>query len=93
MANALDDIAALKGIEPNWSNISLVNSSTQQAALSKLITNAVASSEPRLGTVTPNLQLAIGVASTTVASGSATPAQAAATLQAAAAKMPNHGAV
>ena len=93
VANALDDIAALKGIEPNWSNVSLVNSSTQQAALSKLITNAVASSEPRLGTVTPNLQLAIGVASTTVASGSATPAQAAATLQAAAAKMPNHGAV
>jgi ABC-type glycerol-3-phosphate transport system substrate-binding protein len=93
VANALDDIAALKGIEPNWSNISLVNSGTQQAALSKLITNAVASSEPRLGTVTPNLQLAIGVASTTVASGSATPAQAAATLQAAAAKMPNHGAV
>ena len=93
VANALDDIAALKGIEPNWSNVSLVNSSTQQAALSKLITNAVASSEPRLGTVTPNLQLAIGVASTTVASGSATPAQAAAALQAAAAKMPNHGAV
>ncbi len=93
VANALDDIAALKGIEPNWSNVSLVNSSTQQAALSKLITNAVASSEPRLGTVTPNLQLAIGVASTTVASGTATPAQAAATLQAAAAKMPNHGAV
>ena len=75
VANALDDIAALKGIEPNWSNISLVNSSTQQAALSKLITNAVSSSEPRLGTVTPNLQLAIGVASTTVASGSATPAR------------------
>ena len=93
VANALDDIAALKGIEPTWSNISLVSSGTQQAALSKLITNAVASSEPRLGTVTPNLQLAIGVASTTVASGSATPAQAAATLQAAAAKMPNHGAV
>jgi raffinose/stachyose/melibiose transport system substrate-binding protein len=93
VANALDDIAALKGIEPKWSNISLVNSSTQQTALSKLITNAVSSSEPRLGTVTPNLQLAIGVASTTVASGSATPAQAAATLQAAAAKMPNHGAV
>jgi hypothetical protein len=33
------------------------------------------------------------VASTTVASGSATPAQAAATLQASAAKMPDHGAV
>jgi raffinose/stachyose/melibiose transport system substrate-binding protein len=93
VANALDDIAALKGIQPNWKQVSLVNSSSQQAALSKLITNAVASSEPRLGTVSPNLQLAIGSAATTVAAGSATPAQAAATLQATAAKMPNHGAI
>jgi raffinose/stachyose/melibiose transport system substrate-binding protein len=93
VANALDDIASLKGIEPNWPDISLVNSPVQQAALSKLIASAVTSSEPRLATVSPNLQLAIGVASTTVASGSATPAQAAATLQAAAAKMPDHGAV
>lgn len=93
VANALDDIASLKGIQPNWSQISLVNSSVQQNALNKLITNAVASSEPRLGTVSSNLQTAIGVASTTVASGSTSPAQAAATLQAAAAKMPNHGAV
>jgi raffinose/stachyose/melibiose transport system substrate-binding protein len=93
VANALDDIASLKGVEPNWSNISLVSPSGQQPVLSKLISNAVLSSEPRLATVSPNLQLAIGVASTTVASGSATPAQAASTLQAAAAKMPNHGAV
>jgi raffinose/stachyose/melibiose transport system substrate-binding protein len=93
VANALDDIAALKGVQPDWSQIDLVNSSTQQAALSQLITHAVASTEPRLATVSPNLQLAIGVASTTVASGSATPAQAAATLQAAAAKMPDHGAI
>jgi raffinose/stachyose/melibiose transport system substrate-binding protein len=93
VANALDDIAALKGIEPNWSQISLVNSGSQQAALSKLITNAVSSSEPRLATVSVNLQTAIGSATTTVASGSVTPAQAAATLQAAAAKLPNHGAV
>jgi ABC-type glycerol-3-phosphate transport system substrate-binding protein len=93
VANALDDIASLKGIQPDWSNISLVSPTVQQAALSKLITNAVSSSEPRLATVSTNLQLAIGVASTTVASGGATPSQAAATLQAAAAKMPNHGAV
>ena len=93
VANALDDIAALKGIQPNWSNTGLVNPSLQQAALSQLITKAVSSDEPRLATVSTNLQLAIGVASTTVASGSATPAQAAATLQAAAAKMPDHGAI
>jgi ABC-type glycerol-3-phosphate transport system substrate-binding protein len=91
VANALDDIASLKGIEPVWSGISLVNAKAQQPVLDKLITNAVDSAEPRLATVSPNLQLAIGTASTTVASGSATPAQAAATLQAAAAKMPDHG--
>ncbi len=51
VANALDDIAALKGVQPDWSQISLVNSGSQQAALSKLITSAVASSEPRLATV------------------------------------------
>ncbi len=93
VANALDDIASLKGVQPNWAQISLVNSSLQQSALNKLITSAVASAEPRLGTVSTNLQTAIGVASTTVASGSATPDQAAATLQAAEAKMPNHGSV
>lgn len=93
VANALNDIAALKGVSPDWSQISLVSQSAQQSALSKLIANAVTSPEPRLGTVSPNLQLAIGTASTTVAAGSASPAQAAATLQAAAAKLPNHGAV
>ncbi|MGH3166192.1 MAG: extracellular solute-binding protein, partial [Trebonia sp.] len=93
VANALDDIASLKGIEPTWSQIGLVDSAAQRPALSKLITNAAASSEPRLGTVSPNLQTAIGTATTTVAAGSATPAQAAATLEAAAAKMPDHGAV
>jgi ABC-type glycerol-3-phosphate transport system substrate-binding protein len=93
VANALNDIAALKGVSPDWSQISLVSPSAQQPALSKLITNAVTSPEPRLGTVSPNLQLAIGTASTTVAAGSASPTQAAATLQAAAAKLPNHGAV
>jgi ABC-type glycerol-3-phosphate transport system substrate-binding protein len=93
VANALNDIAALKGVSPKWPQISLVSPTVQQAALSKLITSAVASPEPRLATVSVNLQLAIGTASTSVAAGSATPAQAAATLQAAAAKMPDHGAV
>ncbi len=93
VADALDDIAALKGVQPNWPTISLVQSGAQQPVLSKLISGAVTSDEPRLATVSPDLQLAIGSASTTVASGSATPAQAAATLQAAAAKLPNHGAV
>jgi ABC-type glycerol-3-phosphate transport system substrate-binding protein len=91
VANALDDVAALKGIEPKWASTGLVNSSAQQPALSKLITSAVTSDEPRLATVSTNLQTAIGVASTTVASGSATPAKAAATLGKTAAGLPDHG--
>ena len=91
VANALDDVASLKGVQPNWSDIKLVSPSVQQSSLQNLIKNAVASGEPRLGTVSADLQTAIGVASTTVASGSATPAKAAATLQAAAAKLPHHG--
>jgi ABC-type glycerol-3-phosphate transport system substrate-binding protein len=91
VANALDDVAALKGIQPDWPDTGLVNSSVQQTALAKLIGQAVTSSEPRLGTVSTNLQTAIGVASTTVASGSASPAKAAATLQSTAAGLPSHG--
>jgi len=92
VANALDDIAALKGIQPAWSAVPLVTPSVQQPVLSKVIQQAVNATEPRLATQSVNLQLAIGVATTTVASGTA-PAKAAATLQAAAAQMPNHGAV
>ncbi len=49
--------------------------------LQHLIATTTTSTEPRLSTVSANLQQAIGVASTTVAAGSATPAQAAATLE------------
>jgi raffinose/stachyose/melibiose transport system substrate-binding protein len=52
----------------------------QQPNLQHLIADTTTSTEPRLSLVSANLQQAIGVASTTVAAGSATPAQAAATL-------------
>jgi raffinose/stachyose/melibiose transport system substrate-binding protein len=91
VANALDDIAALKGIQPVWSNVPLVNGSVQQLVLSKLIQQASATAEPRLATQSTVLQTAIQNATTTVAAGSATPAQAAATLQSAAAALPDHG--
>jgi raffinose/stachyose/melibiose transport system substrate-binding protein len=81
VANLLNDIPSLKGVQPDWSTVKLVSGSVQQANLQHLIASAVASTEPRLSTVSANLQQAIGVASTTVAAGSATPAQAAATLE------------
>ena len=39
VANALDDIASLKGIQPKWSNIHLVSPAVQQGALQQTIAN------------------------------------------------------
>jgi ABC-type glycerol-3-phosphate transport system substrate-binding protein len=87
VADILNDIPALTSAKPNWSSVKLVNPTVQQPALEKLITDAGKSTEPRLATVSADLQTAIGVASTTVAAGSASPEQAAATLQSTAEKI------
>jgi raffinose/stachyose/melibiose transport system substrate-binding protein len=87
VANVLNDIPALNGLHPDWSDIKLVDPGVQQPVLNQLIAKAGQSSEPRLANVSANLQTAIGVASTTVAAGSKTPQQAASILQAAAAKL------
>lgn len=84
IANALNDIPALNGVKPQWADIQMPSKGTQQAPIQKLIEQAGSVSEPRLSLISANLQTAIGVASTTVAAGQATPAQAAATLQASA---------
>jgi raffinose/stachyose/melibiose transport system substrate-binding protein len=81
VANLLNDIPSLDGIQPDWSTVKLVNGTVQESNLQQLIKSTSTSSEPRLSLVSANLQQAIGVASTTVAAGSATPAQAAATLE------------
>jgi raffinose/stachyose/melibiose transport system substrate-binding protein len=88
VADILNDIPALTSVQPDWDNsVKLVNPAVQRPALEKLITDAGKSSEPRLATVKADLQTAIGVASTTVAAGQATPEQAAATLQSTAEKI------
>lgn len=81
VGNLLNDIPSLNAVQPNWSSVALVNDSAQQSNLQQLIKSTSVSSEPRLSTVSANLQQAIGVASTTVAAGSATPTQAASTLE------------
>jgi len=81
VANVLNDIPALKGIQPDYAAANLVNAPVQQPILEKLITAASNSTEPRLATVNADMQTAIGVASTTVPAGDATPEEAAATLQ------------
>lgn len=81
VANALNDIASLNGVQPDWSAAGLVNAEVQQPILEDIQARAAESAEPRLSLVSAALQQAIGVASTSVAEGTATPAEAAATLQ------------
>ncbi len=80
VANLLNDIPSLAGVQPDWNTVKLVSNAMQQPNLQHLIAQTATGTEPRLSLVSANLQQAIGVASTTVAAGSATPAQAAATL-------------
>lgn len=87
VADILNDIPALVSAQPNWDTVKLVNPEAQKPALEKLISDAGKSDEPRLATVVADLQTAIGVASTTVAAGEATPEEAAATLQDTASKI------
>jgi ABC-type glycerol-3-phosphate transport system substrate-binding protein len=81
VANLLNDIPSVTGIQPDWSSVKLVDDAAQRPVLQQLVGRTAVSTEPRLSLVSANLQQAIGVASQTVAAGKATPAQAAATLQ------------
>jgi ABC-type glycerol-3-phosphate transport system substrate-binding protein len=81
VANELNDFPSLKGINPDWKSIALVDQSAQLPVISKLIAQTSAVTEPREAPLNAQMQQAIQVAATTVAAGQATPAQAAATLQ------------
>ncbi len=84
VANGLNDFPSLRGISPDWNSIQLVDPHVQLPVISKLIDQTSRVTEPREAPLNAQMQQAIQVAATTVAAGQATPAQAAATLQAAA---------
>jgi raffinose/stachyose/melibiose transport system substrate-binding protein len=84
VANVLNNIPALVGVQPQWANIELVNADAQLAAVQELLAAGAQATAPRVGILSGDLVTAIGVAATTVAAGEATPEQAAATLQQAA---------
>jgi ABC-type glycerol-3-phosphate transport system substrate-binding protein len=81
VANALNDISALKQVSPKWTDIKLVDPAQQQATLDTLIKSAGKTTEPRLGDVGTKLGQAIGVATASVIAGQATPNAALSTLQ------------
>ncbi|MCS3843648.1 ABC transporter substrate-binding protein [Microbacterium sp. AK031] len=81
VADAINDIPSLTGVEPAWDNLDLVDAELQQPILQDLIASTATADEPRLSLISAEMQEAIGVASTTVAEGRATPEEAAATMQ------------
>ena len=84
VADVLNDLPALNGVTPHWDAIKLTDEKVSRAPLEQLIKEAAPVTEPRLGLIGVDLGVAIGVASTTVAEGKATPEEAAQTLQKAA---------
>ena len=84
VADQLDDIPSLKGIEPNFNQIKFVDPSTQMQPVGDYLKNAGTVTEPREALLSADVQTAILAAASSVATGSATPQQAANTLQQAA---------
>lgn len=81
VADAINDIPSLTGVEPAWDELDLVDPELQEPVLQDLIAATATTDEPRLSLISAELQEAIGVASTTVAEGQATAEQAAADMQ------------
>jgi raffinose/stachyose/melibiose transport system substrate-binding protein len=84
VADALDDLPQLLGVTPSWDSIKMPDKSVQESAVKALGVEAGKATESRFRYLNSDVQDAIITAATSVGGGSATPAQAAATLQAAA---------
>ncbi|MDR1187842.1 MAG: extracellular solute-binding protein [Bifidobacteriaceae bacterium] len=81
VGDLLNQIPSLKGIEPDMSQINLVNPDVQTPAISELYANATSSDEPRLASVSADLNTAIQLATTAVAGGQQTAQEACDELQ------------
>jgi ABC-type glycerol-3-phosphate transport system substrate-binding protein len=84
VANQLNDVPALKGIEPNFAEIKFVDPAVQQAPVKDLLAKVATVAQPRFALLSQDVQDAIFQAATSVATGKSTPEEAANTLQQAA---------
>lgn len=80
VANAIDLIPGLEGVEPQWDELGLVAPDVQVPAIQNLYAEAAATDESRNQFVSPALAQAFDVAVASVLEGSTTPAEAIATL-------------
>lgn len=84
IADQLDDLPALKSVEPNFNAIQLVDPAGQTQPVQNLVSQVGNVTEPRESLLSSDVQNAILAAAASVATGKATPADAANTLQQAA---------
>ena len=84
VANQLNDLPALSTVQPDFNEIKFVDPAIQKAPVQELLQKVSTVDQPRFALISNDVQTAILAAATSVASGSATPQQAADTLQQAA---------
>ena len=85
VADQLNDVPALKGIEPNFEEINFVDPATQEAPVKDLLAKVAPVTQPRFALLNQDVQDAIFQAAQSTATGKTTPEEAANTLQEAAA--------
>jgi raffinose/stachyose/melibiose transport system substrate-binding protein len=84
IADQLNDIPSVKGVEPDFDQIQLVDPATQKGPVEELITKSATITEPRESLLGADVQTGILAAATSVATGKASPEDAAKALQQAA---------
>ena len=80
VANQLNDVPALKGIEPNFEEIKFVDPAIQEAPVKELLAKVATVEQPRFALLTQDHTDAFFAAATSVATGKATPEEAANTM-------------
>jgi raffinose/stachyose/melibiose transport system substrate-binding protein len=84
IADQLNDLPALKSVQPNFGSVELVDPATQKTPVQDLITKVGSVNEAREALLSADVQTGILAAATSVATGKATPEDAAKALQQAA---------
>ena len=84
VADQLNDVPALKGVEPNFVDIKFVDPGVQEAPVKALLARVASVEQPRFALLSQDVQDALFQAATSVATGKATAEEAANTLQKAA---------
>lgn len=81
VADQLNDVPALKGIEPNFEQIKFVDPAVQEAPVKDLLAKVATVEQPRFALLLQDHTDAFFAAATSVATGKATPEEAANTMQ------------